>query len=51
MEAGVTSKELENAMKTRLSAVHMQINEIYFRLFDGLYSGNLLTIRGMWTII
>ena len=28
MDAGVTSEELENAIKTRLSAVHTQVNDI-----------------------
>jgi len=28
MEGGVTSQELEEALKTRLSAVHSQINDI-----------------------
>jgi len=46
-EGGVTTQELEEALKTRLSATHAEINDIsgskpYLRE---------LIVRGMWSIV
>jgi hypothetical protein len=48
MEGGVTGQELEEALKTRLSAVHSQIKDISGK--SSLFRRKL-TIRGMWTVL